>query len=73
MLNIVARTLTELKETVLLLEWRGGRLLGLYRDGRLAEFDVSEIRADRMEAEMRIATNERDNVELFSEVAADAT
>ena len=72
MLNIVARTVEEPKETVLLLAWADGWLLALHRDGRLVEYVLDQVRADRMESEMRIATNEQANVELFIEAALDA-
>lgn len=67
MLNLVARTHS--KETVLVLSWQRGTLLALHSDGRLAEYKVADLRADLLESQMRIATNEQANRDLFAEVA----
>ena len=69
-MNMIARTRDH--ETVLILDWMPGRFLALHPDGRLAEYGVDELRCDLLEAQMRIATNEQANQDLFAEVAADA-
>jgi hypothetical protein len=69
-LNLVCRNRD--KETVLVLQWELGYLLGLHADGSLYEYKVDELKVDLLEAQMRIATNERDNVEMFESVASDA-
>ena len=68
-MNLVCRTAD--KETVLVLAWQKGALLALHGDGTLKEYRPHELRVDLLEAQMRIATNERDNVELFESVVAD--
>jgi hypothetical protein len=69
-LNLVCRNRD--KEVVLVLQWELGYLLGLHADGSLYEYKVDELKVDLLEAQMRIATNERDNVEMFESVASDA-
>jgi hypothetical protein len=69
-LNLVCRNRD--KETVLVLQWELGYLLALHADGSLYEYKVDELKVDLLEAQMRIATNERDNVEMFQAVASDA-
>jgi hypothetical protein len=69
-LNLVCRNTD--KETVLVLEWQRGALLALHGDGSLREYQPSELRVDLLEAQMRIATIERDNVDMFESVVADA-
>jgi hypothetical protein len=69
-LNLVCRNRD--KEVVLVLQWELGYLLGLHSDGSLYEYKVDELKVDLLEAQMRIATNERDNVEMFQAVASDA-
>jgi hypothetical protein len=69
-LNLVCRNRD--KETVLVLQWELGYLLALHSDGSLYEYKVDELKVDLLEAQMRIATNERDNVEMFQAVASDA-
>ena len=70
MLNLVCRN--QDKATVLVLDWSAGMCLGLHADGTLKEYRPDELRVDLLEAQMRIATNERDNVDLFEQVVADA-
>ena len=69
-MNMIARNREG--ETVLILDWQRGTFLGLHNDGSLKEYRVSELRCDLLEAQMRIATNEQANAELFAEVAANA-
>ena len=69
MLNIIARTRD--KETVLILEWSRGTFLALHGDGRMVEYPINALRADLLEAQMRIASNIESNAELFAEVAED--
>jgi hypothetical protein len=66
-LNVIARTRD--KETVLILEWSRGTFLALHGDGRMAEYPINALRADLLEAQMRIASNIESNAELFAEVA----
>lgn len=68
-LNVVARTAD--KETVLILQWQPGTFLAMHSDGRLVEHPVGSLRADLLESQLRIATNERDNVEMFEQVISE--
>jgi hypothetical protein len=68
MLNLIARTKS--RQVVLILDWQPGHLLAMHRDGSLHEYRTDKLQVDLLEAAARIALNEKQNVELVEQAAA---